>query len=97
MAAQVILHEDGGLSLKGSITIDNVVPVVAHGIALFDRHDLVIDLAEVSDVDSSAASMLLEWQREAGRRNLRVCFANMPEKLQSLVRLYGLSELIHFA
>lgn len=97
MTAEIILHEKGRLSLEGSITIDNVVAVVARGIALFARDDLVVDLKRVTEVDSSAVSLLLEWQREARHRNHRLCFANMPNKLQSLVRLYGLSELIQLA
>jgi phospholipid transport system transporter-binding protein len=38
--------------------------------------------------------MLLEWQREAGRRKRRLIFVNMPEKLKTLVQLYDLLELI---
>ncbi len=96
MTAEVVPGEAGKLSIKGTVTIDNVVAVVEHGIVLFDREDLIIDLAQVTDVDSSAVSMLLQWQREAGRRNRQIRFANVPRKLQSLIRLYGVSELIHW-
>ncbi|WP_025041856.1 STAS domain-containing protein [Nitrosospira briensis] len=96
-AAKLVLREGGELSVEGSITINNVVAMVAQGIALFDRDDMVIDLARVTEVDSSAVSMLLEWQREAGRRNRPVRFANIPLNLRSLVQLYGLSELMHVA
>ncbi len=70
---------------------------LAQGIALFDRDNMVIDLTRVTEVDSSAVSMLLEWQREARRRNCPVRFANIPLNLRSLVQLYGLSELMHVA
>ncbi|MEO5655535.1 MAG: STAS domain-containing protein [Nitrosospira sp.] len=94
-AAKLVLREGGELSVEGSITINNVVAMVGQGIALFDRDDVVIDLTRVTEVDSSAVSMLLEWQREAGRRNCSVHFANIPLNLRSLVQLYGLSELMH--
>jgi phospholipid transport system transporter-binding protein len=94
MAADMILSEDGKLSVEGSITIHNVVAVVERGIALFGRDDLVVDLTRVTEVDSSAVSMLLEWQREACRRNRRICFANTPQNLKGLAQLYGVSELI---
>jgi Predicted NTP binding protein (contains STAS domain) len=96
-AARLVLREGGELSVEGSITINNVVAMVGQGIALFDRDNMVIDLARVTEVDSSAVSMLLEWQREAGRRNCPMRFANIPLNLRSLVQLYGLSELMHVA
>ncbi|SHL93906.1 phospholipid transport system transporter-binding protein [Nitrosospira sp. Nsp11] len=96
-AARLVLRAGGELSVEGSITINNVVAMVGQGIALFDRDNMVIDLARVTEVDSSAVSMLLEWQREAGRRNCPVRFANIPLNLRSLVQLYGLSELMHVA
>jgi phospholipid transport system transporter-binding protein len=96
-AARLVLREGGELGVEGSITIDNVVALVGQGIALFERDSMVIDLAHVAEVDSSAISMLLEWQREGGRRNCPVRFANIPLNLRSLVQLYGLSELMHLA
>jgi phospholipid transport system transporter-binding protein len=92
--AEVVLSKDGELSVEGSITFNNVVAVVERGIALFNHDDLVIDLTRVAEVDSSAVSLLLEWQREAGRRHHRMCFANMPQNLRGLTQLYGVSELI---
>ena len=94
MFAEVILSDGSKLSVKGSVTINNVVTLVEQGIALFDRDELVIDLTQVTEVDSSAICMLLEWQRQANRRNWRMCFANMPHNLKSLAQLYGVAELI---
>jgi len=56
----------------------------------------VIDLAGVTEVDSAAVSLMLEWRRQAqsqtGDTALR--FANLPSALTSLADLYGVSELI---
>ncbi|SCY67654.1 phospholipid transport system transporter-binding protein [Nitrosospira sp. Nl5] len=93
----MLQSEDGKLSVKGSVTIHNVVALVERGIALFNRDDLIIDLAQVTEVDSSAVSMLLEWQREARRRNCRIRFANAPQNLKGLAQLYGVSGLISLA
>ncbi len=93
----MVLSEDGNLRVEGSITVHNVVAVVEQGKALFASDDLVIDLTKVTEVDSSAVSMLLEWQREARRRNRRIRFANTPQNLKGLAQLYGISELISLA
>ena len=94
MTVNVVLREGGELSVEGSITIDNVVSVAASGIALFDREGVIIDLGRVTEVDSAAVSLMLEWWREAARRNQQIRFLNMPQNLQSLVQLYGVSELM---
>ena len=40
VTAEVVLSDGGKLSVEGSVTINNVVAVVARGIALFDRENL---------------------------------------------------------
>ena len=99
MNANVVLRERGELSVEGPATIDTVVGLVARGasLSLFNRDNQVVDLGSITEVDSSAVSMLLEWQRQANRHGSRVLFTNMPKKLQSLVRLYGVDNLVHFA
>lgn len=97
MNAEVSVREGGELSVEGAVTIDNVVGTVARGAALFSQEIQVVDLAGVTEVDSSAVCMLLEWQRETGRRRRQIYFANMPPKLQNLVRLYGVAELVPLA
>ncbi len=93
----MILRDGNKLIVQGAVTIDNVVMVTAQGVALFDRDDLVIDLAQVTEVDSSAVSMLLEWQRKAHSHNRQLHFTNLPKTLKSLAQLYGVSELIPLA
>jgi phospholipid transport system transporter-binding protein len=100
MNAEVTVCEDGELSVAGPVTIANVVATVARGAALFSQESQesqVVDLGGVTEVDSSAVSMLLEWQRGTGRRRRQIYFANIPPKLQNLVQLYGVAELVPLA
>ena len=90
----MILRDGNKLSVQGSVTIANVVEVIEQGVNLFDRTDLIIDLAQVTEVDSSAVSMLLEWQRKAQKKNQRLHFSNIPENLKNLTQLYGIAELV---
>jgi len=92
--AGVYPREDGRLAVSGAVTIESVAAVMEGGIALFDRNDLAIDLVAITEVDSSAVSLLLEWKREALRRKGQLLFANIPQKLQTLLMLYGISEFI---
>ena len=54
------IYLDGNkVALSGSITFNNVVELTQQGIDLMDSHCQIIDLNEVTEVDSSAVSMLL--------------------------------------
>ncbi|TFH12104.1 MAG: STAS domain-containing protein [Nitrosomonadales bacterium] len=93
----MVLRDGDKLCVQGPITIGNVVAIIEQGIDLFDQTDLVIDLAQVTAVDSSAVSMLLEWQRKAHEQNQKLYFSNMPKNLKNLAQLYGVTELIPLA
>lgn len=90
----MILRDEEKLSVQGPVTIANVVKVIRQGINLFDQNNLVIDLTHVTEVDSSAVSMLLEWQRKAQKDNRQIYFTNMPENLKNLTQLYGVAKLV---
>ncbi|MEF8725205.1 MAG: STAS domain-containing protein [Candidatus Accumulibacter delftensis] len=59
--------------------------------------DLLLDLAGVAEVDSSALSTLFAWQRKAAERALSLRVVNPPASLISLAALYGVSELLPLA
>ena len=89
------IYLDGSkIAVRGPITFSNVVELTQQGIGLIDSHCQVVDLNEVTEVDSSAVSMLLEWLRIAKMRKLDLHFVNLPENLNSLLKLYGLSGII---
>ena len=54
----------------------------------------MIDFAAVTDIDSSAVALLLEWRREALLRAKTLEFVNLPPNLLALAELYGVADLI---
>ncbi len=90
----MIRREGSKVVVQGPVTIDNVMSMTQQGIALFIGGQLVIDFAKMTEVDSTVVSMLLEWLREAQKSNCRLQFACIPENLESLIQLYGITELI---
>ena len=90
----MIACNDGRCSIQGPITVDNVVALLAQGNELFSAPQVTVDLAAVTEVDSSALSLLLEWRREAGRNRRAVRYLNLPANLKSLAQLYGVTELL---
>jgi len=53
-----------------------------------------VDLGEITELDSSLLALLLAWQREARRLGRGLAFANLPEGLATIARLYGVDELL---
>jgi phospholipid transport system transporter-binding protein len=90
----MIACENGRCKVQGPVTLDSVVSLLAQGNGLFTAQQVVVDLAAVTEVDSSALSLLLEWRREAGRNGRSVRYLNLPANLTSLAELYGVTELL---
>ena len=92
MSAQ--LEAAGGrLRVSGPINLANAAALAADA-AQYLSGNLVVDLAAVTEVDSSALSLMFEWQRAAQRRQCKLSFCNLPASLASLAELYGVTDLI---
>ena len=49
-----------------------------------------VDMSAISDADSAAIALLLEWQRRLSLRSVTLQVSGMPTGLMALTRLYGL-------
>ena len=86
------------LALDGALSFESLPRVLTESQAYCARPDLperlTIDFASITEVDSSAVALLLEWRREAARLGKGLYFVNLPANLLALAELYGVSELI---
>ncbi|HUO43859.1 MAG TPA: STAS domain-containing protein [Burkholderiales bacterium] len=90
-----MIERDGDtVRVSGALTLATVVSLRDAGAACLTAGDVMVDLKAVTEVDSSALSLLLEWRREAQRRHLRIRYSNLPSNLTSLAALYGVGEII---
>jgi len=85
---------DGRCTVTGVITIANVAALVNEAGGLLSADDITVDLSGVTEVDSAAVSLLLEWRRQALRAKRTIRFTNIPANLKSLATVYGVSELL---
>ncbi len=81
------------LRLSGALTIANAVALCEEGKQQLNG-DMVVDLAGVTEVDSTALSVLFEWRRAAQEKKVHVSFRNLPDSMQSLAALYGVADLV---
>ena len=87
------------LQIEGALNFDSM-PRILQETALYAAQDnlpncLAIDLAHVTDIDSSAVSLLLHWRREAARLGKALRYVHLPKNLAALATLYGVDEMIH--
>lgn len=81
-------------ALAGPVTLANVNEVLKEGARVLKSPAVTVDLAGITEVDSTAVSLLLEWRRAALRDKRAIAYVNYPENLKSLIKLYGVSELL---
>jgi phospholipid transport system transporter-binding protein len=84
----------GRCVVQGPVTMANVTRVLEEGSRVFQGAEVVVDLSGVTEVDSAAVSLLLEWRRLALAANRRIEFTNVPANLKSLADLYGVAGLL---
>lgn len=82
------------LRISGAMTLETVKALLEESNAAFTAENLEMDLAGVSEVDSTAVSLMFEWLRQAHKRNISLTFVNLPSNLVNMATLYGVLDLI---
>lgn len=94
-AAAVELLGEGRIAVRGPLRFATVPGVWRAARALAtDSPRLTIDLAGVTEADSAALALLVEWMREARQRGAQVHFAGIPRQLEAIARVSGLEGLL---
>lgn len=86
----MIAIEGKRLALSGPATYETHVAMREESEASVADAEVEVDLAGVTDVDSSALALVFFWQRRARRLTL----LNPPRSLLALADLYGVVELL---
>ena len=81
------------LRLSGALTIANAAALCEEGKRELNG-DVVIDFSAVTEIDSTALSVIFEWQRAARQKKLHISFRNLPDSMKSLAALYGVADLV---
>ena len=90
----MIVCTEDRCTIEGPVTADNVLSLLAQGTQQFTGPRVTVDLSGVTEVDSTALSLLLEWRREAIRNGRDIRYRNLPASMKSLAALYGVTELL---
>ncbi len=87
-------REGNRIVVSGPVLLANVARELEDGYAQIRDGADAVDLAGVTELDSSLLAMLLAWLREARRLGRGLEIANLPQGLATIARLYGVVELL---
>ncbi len=94
----MIRREGNTIHVQGIVNAHNVVDLTQQGIVQLEKElegsRVRIDLQQITEVDSTAVSMLLEWSRAANQNRCHLEFFHSPANLKSLIQLYGVADMI---
>jgi phospholipid transport system transporter-binding protein len=90
-----VIRRDGRrIVVSGPVTLANVARLLEEGRQHFAEGATTVDLSEVTEMDSALLALGLAWLREAREAKRELAFANPPEALQTLSRLYGVESIL---
>ena len=90
-----MIRRDGRrIVVSGPVTLANVGKLLEEGRQHFAEGAGAVDFGEVTELDSALLALSLAWLRDAREAKRELTFANLPEALQTLSRLYGIENLL---
>lgn len=89
----MMVRQGAGLLIQSAMVFGTAAALLAAGREALDNTVEHIDLAAVSEADSTALAVLLGWARTADSQGHRLRFIHLPDSVQALIKLYGLDTL----
>lgn len=89
-----IAQEANRWQLSGDLIVENINQVLDASKALSLAGSTQLDFTGVTDVDTSAISLILEFKRRAAAENVNLSLVNVPANLVSLMQLYGVDDFV---
>lgn len=80
--------------IEGDVLMDDANDLLMQSNQFDLQSEQFIDFAQVSEVDTAAVSLMLEWRRRALAEDKQVIFDHLPHGLVSLTALYGVNEIL---
>ncbi|HEV3009031.1 MAG TPA: STAS domain-containing protein [Burkholderiales bacterium] len=93
----MIRREGRKMTVSGPVTLATAARLLDEGRQHLAEGVRTVDLGEVSEMDSALLALALAWLRDARAAKREIKFANPPEGLQTLSRLYGVEQLLPLA
>ena len=90
----MIKLEGRRLVLSGPLVMDSATTVLNEAKSGVASGDVTVDFSGITDIDSSALALMLQWRRDDEAAGRTVIFEGIPDNLRVLAELYGVSFLL---
>ena len=87
-------REGDRLVLDGAVTLGVAAAMLAESAPLMAEGVSVVDFAAVTATDSAALALAVEWKRQAAASGLNLQFANLPDSMRNMAKLYAVTEIL---
>jgi phospholipid transport system transporter-binding protein len=87
-------REGDRLILDGEVTLGVAAVALAESTPLLAEGVTVVDFSAVTTTDSAAIALAVEWMRQAAAAGRTLKFANMPESMRNMAKLYAVTEIL---
>ncbi|MCB1825317.1 MAG: STAS domain-containing protein [Candidatus Competibacteraceae bacterium] len=95
MAPARVSRDGDILRVQGELNFDSVAALWETTEALFaDTSLLRIDLSGVSRSNSAGVALLVQWLRQARRRQRELLFVDIPAQMRAIIRVADLETLL---
>lgn len=88
-------REGDRLMLDGAVTLGVAAAMLTESAPLLADGVAVVDFAAVTATDSAALALAVEWKRQAAAAGRDLQFANLPESMRNMAKLYAVTEILH--
>lgn len=96
--ARIQADGDSRLRVEGELSFVTVPALQQQAAGLFESaRELDVDLSGVERADSAGLALLIEWMREARRRDKALRLLNMPAQMLAIARVSSLDEILPLA
>jgi len=90
----MITRQEGTLRIAGPVNLDTMAATLAEARQLMTPEVAVVDVGDVTEVDSSLIALLLDLTRSARASGRSLTISRPTAGLASLSRLYGVDTLL---
>lgn len=80
--------------LAGVLDMTSVPTLSDAADTLVDTPEVLVDLCDVTRMDSAGLALLVDWQGQARGRRTKLRFRNLPVGIAAIAEVYGLDAIL---
>jgi len=92
--ARLSVASDGVRRLEGVLDFAAAAALYRRTGELLGGDEVTLDLSGLESASSAGVALLLEWQRQAHRRSVRLTLAGVPASVRRVAHLSGVEDLL---